>query len=197
MIIKCGEVMYLYVDETEDKDYFVVGGILVEEESILLNIHKRVTKLIKRQKYSAKTKSLLLTELKDYQINKSYRRLKRLILKELQDSGLYYYSLYIKKRHFMQVDKEKIYIRLLKTIASSIELNINVIYDEFRLQRFRNNIEVELGKLDNVVSINSDNSQHNKALQFADIICGTIRRYYQNKDEEMFALIKDKIIDSK
>lgn len=58
--------MYLYIDETEDKDYFVVGGILVVEKSTLTGIHKRITKIIKRQKYSDKTKSKLLTELKDY-----------------------------------------------------------------------------------------------------------------------------------
>jgi hypothetical protein len=67
--------MYLYIDETEDENYFVVGGILVKEEGTLVRIHKKITKVIKRQKYSAKTKSILLTELKDYQLNKSYRKL--------------------------------------------------------------------------------------------------------------------------
>ena len=187
--------MYLYIDETEDSNYFVVGGILVKDKKILVRIHKSITKLIKRQKYSPKTKSLLLTELKDYQLNKSYRILKRTILKELEDSGSYYYSLYIKKRHFKQVDKEKMYIRLLKKIVSRIDSRINIVYDEFRLQRFHNNIEVELMKLDNVLSIESGNSQSNKSLQFADIICGTIRRYHQDQDTEMFNLIKDKVID--
>jgi hypothetical protein len=187
--------MYIYIDETEDKDYFVVGGILVEEENTLTSIHKRITKIIKRQKYSAKTKSLLLTELKDYQLNKSYRILKRTVLNELAGSGSYYYSLYIKKKHFKQVDKEKMYIRLLKEIASKIDSKINIVYDEFRLQRFHNNIEVELIKLDNVISIESGNSQSNKSLQFADIICGTIRRYHQDQDTEMFNLIKNKVID--
>lgn len=187
--------MYLYIDETEDKEYFVVGGILVVEKSTLTGIHKRITKIIKRQKYSDKTKSKLLTELKDYQLNKSYRKLKRTILEELEGSGTYYYSLVIKKTHFKQVDKEKIYIRLLKKIASKIDCEINIIYDEFRLQRFHNNIEVELMKLSNVISIESGNSQSNKSLQFSDIICGTVRRYHQDQDTEMFNLIKDKVID--
>jgi len=195
MILRCGDVMYLYIDETEDDDYFVVGGILVNEEDTLVSIHKKITKIIKRQKYSIKTKSNLLTELKDYQLNKSYRKLKRTILSELEDSGSYYYSLYIKKKHFKQVDKENVYIRLLKKIASNIETDISIVYDEFRLRRFHNNIEVELMKLDNVVSIESANSQSNKSLQFADIICGTIRRYHQDQDTEMYNLIEEKVID--
>ncbi len=84
---------------------------------------------------------------------------------------------------------------MLKKIASKIECEINIIYDEFRLQRFHNNIEVELMKLSNVISIESDNSQSNKSLQFTDIICGTVRRYRQDQDTEMFNLIKDKVID--
>lgn len=84
---------------------------------------------------------------------------------------------------------------MLKKIASKIECEINIIYDEFRLQRFHNNIEVELMKLSNVISIESDNSQSNKSLQFTDIICGTDRRYRQDQDTEMFNLIKDKVID--
>lgn len=190
-----GDVMYLYVDETEDKDYFVVGGILVQDEIILLSLHKKIAKIIKRQNYSLKTKAMLLTELKDYQINKSYRRLKKIVLKELYGSSIYYCSIYIKKNNFKQVDKEKKYIKLLKNISSGIESNINIVYDEFRLRRFHNNIEVELSKLGNVVSIISGNSQSNKSLQFADIICGTIRRFYQEQDVEMFDLIKDKVID--
>jgi hypothetical protein len=93
------------------------------------------------------------------------------------------------------VDKEKTYIRLLKKIVSSIETDLNIVYDEFRLRRFHNNIEVELMKLDNVISIRSANSQSNKPLQFADIICGTVRRYHQDQDGEMYNLIKDKVID--
>jgi hypothetical protein len=84
---------------------------------------------------------------------------------------------------------------LLKKIASKIDCEINIIYDEFRLRRFHNNIEVELMKLDNVVSIEIGNSQSNKSLQFADIICGTVRRYHQDQDTERFNLIKDKVID--
>lgn len=195
MVLRCGDVMYLYIDETEDKDYFVVGGILVPDKDTLTGIHKRIAKMIRRQKYSDKTKSKLLTELKDYQINKSYRKIKRTILEELEGSGTYYYSLVGKKTHFKQVDKERIYIRLLKKIASKIECEIYIIYDEFRLQRFHNNIEVELMKLDNVLTVKSGNSQSSKSLQFADIICGTVRRYHQDQDTEMFNLIKDKVID--
>ena len=175
--------------------FFVVGGILVYEEDTLVSIHKKITKIIKRQKYSAKTKSILLTELKDYQLNKSYRKLKRTILNKLEDSGSYYYSLYIKKKHFKQVDKENVYIRLLKKIVSKIESDVNIVYDEFRLRRFHNNIEVELMKLDNVLTVKSGNSQSNKSLQFADIICDTVRRYHQDQDTEMFNLITDKVID--
>jgi len=52
--------MYLYIDESEDDKYFVVGGILVKEENTLTNVHKKITKIIRRQKYSTKAKLNLL-----------------------------------------------------------------------------------------------------------------------------------------
>jgi len=36
----------LYIDETEDENYFVVGGVLVKEEDTLVSIHKKISKII-------------------------------------------------------------------------------------------------------------------------------------------------------
>ncbi len=187
--------MFLFIDETEDDKYFLVGGILVPKEDSLQGLYKKVRSKIKHHKYSMKAKNELLTELKDYQINKRYRRLKKYILQKLSTIGVFYYCMIGKKKHFKQVDKERTYIKLLKKIIKSVNCDVNVVYDDFKLLRFHNNISVEVLKLENVISVNSAKSQECKSLQFSDIVVGTIRRYYKELDIEMYKIISAKVID--
>jgi hypothetical protein len=188
--------MFLYVDESEGDDYFVVTGLLFKNDKELKHLYKNIHKFIKNQKMSNKQKAVLLLELKDYDLHRGYKRIKKKILHELGNQDVYiYYSTYQKLKHFDQSKKERVYIKLLKDIVERVQNPINVIYDEFNLKRFHINIEYEISLLDNVVKIRSGNSQKEKLLQFADIICGTIRRFLQDDDREMYELIKDKIID--
>ena len=189
--------MFLYVDESEGDDYFVVTGILVKNDRELMQLYKTIHKFIKNQKMSNKQKAVLLLELKDYDLHRGYKRIKKKILYELGNQDVtIYYSVYQKKKHFDQTKKEKVYIKSLKDIVERVQEPINVIYDEFNLKRFHINIEHEISLLDNLEKIRSGNSQKEKLLQFADIICGTIRRFLQDDDRAMYDLIKDKIIDN-
>ncbi len=188
--------MFMYVDESEGDDYFVVTGIIVKDLNKLKLLYKKIHKFIKNTKISSKQKAVLLLELKDYILNRGYKRIKKRILIELVKEDVeIYYSLYQKNKHFDQSKKEKVYIRLLKEIVENVKVPINVIYDEFNLKRFHINIEHKISKCNNVLSIRNGNSQKEKPLQFADIICGTIRRFLQDDERVMYELIEDKVID--
>lgn len=84
-----------------------------------------------------------------------------------------------------QEQKENIYIQLLKELVKSIDEELIVVtFDEFNNKRFDNNIIDEVGGLINVKEIKKDQSYNNKGLQFADNVCGVIRRHLSDADKD-------------
>ena len=95
----------------------------------------------------------------------------------------------------MQEDKENYYIELLSNIVKSINDDVTIItFDSFGNNRFEEKIIQSISNIENVKSISKDFSFNNKGLQFADNVCGVIRKHISNVDtNNYYEIIKNKI----
>lgn len=192
--------MILYVDETENEEYFIITGLLVESERTINDAYYSFKKRVKGYKISCKQKGILFTEFKSTFIDHQFQSVKRKMLEVVKMAdGVVIYSAYIKKtKHISQSLKEIVYIKLLKNIVLSIKCPIDIIFDEFKILSFENNIIKAVGLLSNVISIKSADSQLIPGLQFADNLCSVIRMYLSKDDSNnYFEIIKDIVIQSK
>ena len=132
--------MYLYVDETECPEYFIVTGLLFNSKEDLELAYKRFRKKAQDVKLSQKQKSILFTEFKSTLLDNDYQNLKTDMLREL---NRFQYrvicSCHIKRGSvFGQKTKERIYINLLSRIVLSIEGECEVVFDSFNKKRILN-----------------------------------------------------------
>lgn len=177
---------YLYIDESIDENNFVVGGILANSVNDVDIAYKQLKKQIERIPMTRKQKESVTCELKSTLLDRSFKQIKRKLLYKLQsfDCVVMYNSKKIDGR-INQEQKEYIYIQLLKELIKSIEEELIVVtFDEFNNKRFDNNIINEIGCLTNVKEIKKDQSYNNRGLQFADNVCGVIRRHLSDVDKD-------------
>ena len=93
--------MLLFVDETENEDYFIVTGLLVESQNDIDLIYSRFKKKAKNLNISDKKRAQLFTEFKSTLMDRNYQKLKISMLSELSSMEHYIiYSCYIKKDAF-------------------------------------------------------------------------------------------------
>lgn len=95
---------------------------------------------------------------------------------------------------FRQDNKEEQYIKLLNTIVSSIQNEVEIIFDAFNKKDFEFKI-IESFKLnENVISIEPRDSFDEAGIQFVDNLCSVIRQSFSNDKNEFYLLIKDNVI---
>ena len=83
---------------------------------------------------------------------------------------------------------------MLSKIVLNIDDEVTVItFDSFGNSKFENRIVKEICKIKNVKSIVKDESYNNKGLQFADNVCGVIRKHISG-DDEFYNIISQKVI---
>ena len=105
-------------------------------------------------------------------------------IKTLVDEGILY-----------QDAKETLYVSMLLQIVSSIsEPVIVVTFDAFGNAAFEKKIIQEVGCMSNVYSIKQDFSYNSKGLQFAENVCGVIRKHITGNDSDGFFEIIEKRI---
>ena len=94
---------------------------------------------------------------------------------------------FIKKdKKIKQSIKEKIYLKAIRSIVSSIDTDIDVVFDGFSKNEFVNNIRDLLMSLNNVQSAVPGDSQLVPGLQFIDNVCSALRRYKSGTDKYGF-----------
>ena len=125
--------MYLYIDETECHEYFIVTGLMVNSKQEIETAYKRFKKKAESIRISANMKAILFSEFKSTLLDKHYQKAKKELLLQLNEFEYkVFYSCFEKKNiDFRQGVKEKTYIRLLSLIISSIKCNVNVCFDRF------------------------------------------------------------------
>ena len=189
-------MQYLYIDESLDKNVFVVEGILVDRENDLLLAYKQFKKQVINASMTRKQKDEVSYEFKSTLLERTYPQIKRKMLFKLNTTNckiVYSYKNINKK--VMQEDKENYYIELLSNIVKSINDDVTIItFDSFGNNRFEEKIIQSISNIENVKSISKDFSFNNKGLQFADNVCGVIRKHISNVDtNNYYEIIKNKI----
>ena len=188
--------MLLYVDETENDEYFIVTGFLVESREVADRAFESFKKDIKDMPINKRDKSILYTEFKSTILDRRYSRIKRKMLEKISsmDKSIIY-SCYIKKgNYFTQTFKEETYMTLLSKIVSSTEKEISVIFDTFNKNDFEEEIIERISSYSHVQAIMARDSQKEKGLQFVDNICSVIRLNKSGNDEYGFYKIIEEAV---
>ena len=175
--------MMLYIDETENEQYFIVVGLLVNSKYDVDMSFKRFKKQAQKVLTNPKYKGLVFTEFKSTLLDRSYHKIKRKMLREIQSlEKRIIYSCYLKKDSVLkQSIKEKTYIKLLERIVMSINKPVDIVYDGFNNKSFETKIIKRLSMFENVSSAISGNSQTEAGLKYVDNLCSTIRLYLSNE----------------
>lgn len=176
--------MILYVDETENEEYFIVTGLLLESREEAERLYKSFKKKARNMPVSKRDKAKLFTEFKSVILDKHYQRIKEKMIESLEETDRkIIYSCYIKKGFgFPQNFKEDTYIALLSRIILSIEENISVIFDNFNRSEFETRIVDRMSMYNNVQAIMPRDSQLEAGLQYVDNICSILRMHKMNTD---------------
>jgi len=180
--------MILYVDETENDQYFILAGLLAENRISVDNAYKHFKNKIKNFKIKDQSKELVYREFKSIVLDKHYQRIKIKMLEEIDDIDNHFiiYSVFIKKDiNLIQEEKETVYIKLISKIAKSCG-DISIVYDGFNNQKFESKITRELMKLKNVDIAIAKDSQEEAGLQFVDNLCSVIRLHISGNDKYGF-----------
>lgn len=202
----------VYIDESEDEQRFVVGGLIIEDNNRLLSSIYRTRKYIKSKKgIPNRIKQKLLNELKEHFLHRRYNDIKKEFIKNLlcenKDTINFFGAYYAKRKyeHFDQERKEKVYeaciIEILNTlinpvtIQEEIDNNFSITYDQFGGYKLNIALQEMVQKqYKNICIFKAGDSQVTKELQVADIIVGCLRRALGNEDLESFELIQDHCI---
>jgi len=204
---------YLYLDETEDEKYFIIGGVLTTDIKKVEDAVYETKRNIKRKKgIPEKTKAKILTELKERDLNSwGLQDIKKhfflnLTLDKVKFRGKNVFTpnpkvkvigvIHIKENSSLVNEKKGyIYFKMLELLLSDPlfkEKEIEIIYDEFSSEYFDKSIETTIDSYINLKKIQSGNSEVVKALQAADLCVGSIRRNLNGeKNCYYYELIKD------
>lgn len=176
--------MILYVDETASKEFFIVTGLLVNNSSDVALAYKRFKKYANESRLSNEQKVDLFVEFKSIKMDKHFQKLKKQMLVELnQFEYCTVYSCYVKRNPvFTQKQMERTYLNLISKIVSSIEKDIDVVFDRFNKKDFESAIVKKLLSYENVKSARAVDSQNEVGIQYADNLCSVIRLNKTNTD---------------
>jgi len=180
--------MILFVDETENEEFFIVTGLLVYSRDVADHVLKRFKKKAYNMPVAKRDKSKLFTEFKSTILDKHYQRIKfQLIDSLLEEDHKIIYSCYIKKgKAFPQHFKEDMYISMLSRIVLHIEQDVSIIFDTFNKKDFEERIVNRISLHKNVQAIMSRDSQLEAGLQIVDNMCSIIRLHLSETDHYKF-----------
>lgn len=180
--------MLLFVDETENENYFIVTGLLVESSSKVDLAYKQFKKKIDGLHISPKEKRTIYTEFKSTILDKHYQKIKIRLLEEINAfENSVIYSCYIKKSEIIrQNEKEDAYVLLLSKIALELQEQTNIIFDTFNKPDFEARIISTLSPFSKVSSVESRDSRSEAGLQFADNLCSVMRLHKSDRDVNNF-----------
>ena len=190
--------MVLSIDETENEEYFIVAGLLLDSKENIEDAYKSFKKKAKKMPVAKRDRAKLFTEFKSTILDKHYQRIKEKMLDSLlKVDRRIVYSCHIKKAaSFPQNFKEDSYIALLSRIILSIEENVSVIFDGFNKRDFEERIVERMLLYGNVQDILPGDSQLEPGLQYVDNICSIIRIHKMNADSyDFYSKIKDWTIE--
>lgn len=187
--------MILYIDETQNDNYFIVAGVLFDSKETADLTYKQFKKAASHYVNNPKDKRKVFGEFKAVLIDKSYRQIKKLLLTHINRhcTSVIYSSCNINNMSFNQAKKEEIYLKLLSSIIDSVSDNIEVVFDRFNLKTFEDKIIGTFSAKENVISITAADSMSVGGLQFADNICSTIRHFMSDANLDFYEIIAESV----
>lgn len=185
--------MILYVDETENNDYFIVAGLLVESKEQTDFVFKQFKRKVKNFRLTPREKEKVFIEFKATILDREYQRIKVCMLEHINRMNYsVFYSVYPKNgQKFYQEYKEQEYIRMLEKIVSNINKNIDIIFDAFKKKDFEEKIIKIISSKENVLSIQKRDSRLEDGLKFVDNICSIIRLYKTSQNTVFYHLLSE------
>ena len=180
--------MYLFVDETECQEYFIVTGLLVKSKEEVSLAFKQFKKDLKSIPIPAELKAKLFTEFKATEMDRTYQKLKIKMFRRLNNFEYCVNYSCIKKKSipFSQEDKENAYISMLSRVVSGIETEVCILFDRFKKPDFESKIVATILRFERVKSIQPVDSQSEVGIQFVDNIASAIRLHRTGKDVNDF-----------
>ena len=180
--------MILFVDETENDEFFIVTGLLIDSRETADIIFKRFKKKAYNMSVAKRDKARLFTEFKSTFLDKHYQRIKVKMIESLaEEEHRIIYSCFIKKnKSFPQNFKEDTYIAMVSKIVLNIEQDISIIFDSFNKEDFETRIIDRISTYSNVQAIMARDSQLEHGLQLVDNMCSIIRLHMSNTDDYGF-----------
>ena len=191
--------MILYVDETENNEYFILTGLLLESEKIANDIYYSFKKKANRYKIPENLRAKLYTEFKSTLMDEKFPTLKKKMIEELKTAdNLIIYSVYVKKDKRLFKDlKFDLYTRMLSKIIDSIGQDLKIIFDKCSDSKVDQYIVETISSLDTVISIEAADSQLTPGLQLVDNMCSIIRHKYAGNDKnKYYELIAENLKES-
>ena len=176
--------MILYVDETENVEYFILTGLLLESEKVAKDIYYSFKRKANGYKMPENLKAKLYTEFKSTLMDEKFPTLKKKMIEEIKAvDNLIIYSIYVKKDKRLEKDlKFDLYTRMLSKIIESVGQDLDIVFDKCSNNSVDEFITKTISKVQNVNSIKAADSQLTPGLQLVDNICSIIRRKYTNSD---------------
>lgn len=181
--------MILYVDETENDNYFIVVGLLMSSDKEANNLFfYSFKKHTRNYKLKKNVKKKLYNEFKSFYLDKNYQKIKKNMLNIIfKNHSSSYYSYYIKKdKHISYILKKNMYIKLLDCIVKDIDSCIDIVFDEFGDINFEESIIDKISRNSNVKSIKAVDSRKSAGLILVDNLCSTVRLHLSNADTYNF-----------
>lgn len=180
--------MVLYVDETENTEYFIVAGLLLNSREGADELYKSFKKKARNMPVARRDKAAVFTEFKSTILDKHYQRIKIKMIESLSDADRrIIYSCYFKKsKGFPQNFKEDTYIAMLSKIVLDIEEDFSIIFDTFNKKDFEDRIIERISSYKNVQAIMARDSQVEPGLQLVDNMCSILRLHKSELDKYGF-----------
>ena len=186
--------MLLYVDETENRDYFIVTGLLVNSREDAERAYRSFKKKARKMPVSKRDKAKVFTEFKSTLLDRHYQKMKIKMIESVSEIDRHViYSCHVKKnKAFPQNYKEDVYIALLSRIVVSIDENMSIIFDAFNKQDFEDRIIERISGYINVQAIMPRDSQKEAGLQIVDNLCSIMRMHVSGTDiYDFYSMVKD------
>lgn len=189
--------MIIYIDETENEQYFILAGLLVPNKEFVEIAYKHFKNKINRYSINPRAKEKIYREFKSIVLDRHYQRIKNAMLDEIDNINnhfVIYCAKYKKDIHLTQERKEEIYLNLITNIVKQCK-NVSVVYDSFNNLKFERKINNELSRMNNVDIVVAKDSQEEHGLQFADNLCSVIRLHLSKNDKyNYYGKIASKVI---
>ncbi len=184
--------MYLYIDESYDKQRFVMGAIKTSTERDACYPVTLTRNWIRRVNKDRKAKGkIIINEFKDNVIHGLYPEVKDYILCAISNMPIEIYAVVYPMDQSPEVIYKHAAIELIKQCLPPKRELIRVIFDQYKDEVYRRSLYAQINEqYGNIISeLTHRRSDNTGGIQVSDIVTGTIRRYLAGDDVDRYKKI--------